>query len=429
MMGQRCALSEAEKQYLQRRKEEGASLAQIAQELSCSPETTRKWWRWLRKEKRPNGRGRPKRGNLSTYPETLREKVVVLKKKHPHWGPVSIKLELQHDVQWEQSPLPSNARLSMLFRQACPEAVQPREHYLTRVQNLTVHHPHQRWQMDAKEGVRVGQEWVTIQEIRDVYSGLMVQQVAFVTTTPKRWRHLTLAEHQHTLRLAFQQWGMPLEVQTDHDGVFITPGQPQFPSLFSLWLLGLGIQHVTSRPYRPTDQGAIERNHRTLADFSWKDQTFTELSELQHILDLHQHRYNTEYPSRAAHCEGQPPLLRFPYAHSSGRLYHPAQEWDTFSLGRVDAFVASLIWSRPVVVNGVVCLGGEYYYLGRNLIGQQVSIQFFQPTRSFRFLSAEGTLIREWPVKHLDKQDILGFLPADLALPVGYQFPLPFIGV
>jgi transposase InsO family protein/transposase-like protein len=428
-MTQRSALTEAEKQYLQQRKEMGISLGQIAQELQCSIETTRKWWRLLGKKKRPGLRGRPKHGILSTYPQAVREKVIAVKQAHPHWGPISIKLEMQHDPQWAQEALPSNACLSSLFQQVCPQAVQPRQHRLTRPKKNNVHAPHQRWQMDAKEGVRVGHDWVTIQEIRDVFSGVMLAALAFVTTTTKRWRRLSLSEHQRALRGAFQCWGFPLEVQTDHDGIFVVLKDPQFPSLFTLWLVGLGVTHVTSRPYRPTDQGAIERNHRTLGDFSWKDQTFDQLSLLQQALDTHRQRYNEEYPSQAAHCEGHPPLVAFPGAHSSGRPYHPAHEWDAFCMERVDAFLATFVWTRPVMPNGVVNLGSHPYYLDYKLKGQRVSIQFHPASRSFCFQSTDGVLINELPAVGLTKSDLLDLIPDHSDLPVGFQFPLPLEGV
>ena len=183
-MAQRAALTETEKNYLRERKLNGVSLGQIAQELQCSRETIRKWWRLLKRGITPAARGRPKRGVLSTYPEALREQAVALKKAHPHWGPISVQLELRHDSEWHAVSLPSKARLSVLFRQQCPEAVQPRQQRLTRPPKpVGVQRPHQRWQMDAKEQVRVGSEWVTIQEIRDVYSGMMLAAVAFVTTT------------------------------------------------------------------------------------------------------------------------------------------------------------------------------------------------------------------------------------------------------
>lgn len=428
-MVQRAPLTEVEKQYILQRKGTGASLGQIAQELHCSPETTRKWWRWQRKVQNPPPRGRPKRGVLSTYPEALRVKAVELKQAHPHWGPASIKLELKRDPDWKGEKLPSDARLSVLFQEACPEVVQPRQRHLPRRQTGALHYPHQRWQLDAKEGVPIGNDIVNILEIRELFAGLMIAAQAFITTTPKRWRRLSLAENQQGLRWAFQVWGLPLEVQTDHDGVYLVSEDPQFPSLFTLWLVGLGVTHVTSRAYRPTDQGAIERNHRTLGDFAYQDQPFDQLADLQQALDQHQQRYNEEFPSEAAHCKAQLPLVAFPGARSTGRPYHPAQEWDLFRMERVDAYLAQFVWTRPVMTNGIVYLGSHYYYMGCKFKGQRVSIRFLPASRSFRFQTTEGELIKDLPALRLAKEDILGFIPAEIALPVGYQFPLPLMGV
>jgi transposase InsO family protein len=352
-----------------------------------------------------------------------------LKKSHPHWGPESIKLELKQDATFSRQKLPSNARLSELFQQVCPECVQPRNQRITRPKQGGVKGPHQRWQIDTKEQVRVGSDFVSLLELRDLFTGLMIGSQAFITTTEKHWRRLSLAENQQALRQAFQAWGMPLEVQTDHDGVYINPNDHRFPSIFTLWLVGLGITHVTSRPYRPTDQGSIERNHRTLGDFAWKDQIFDQVGDLQQALDQHQQRYNQAYPSKAAHCQGCPPLVAFPEAGSTGHPYHPANEWDSFDLNRVDAYLAQFIWTRTISTNGRAYLGNQRYGLGRTYRGQKVSIRFLPAARTFRFESADGTVLKELPALGLAKEDILGFLPADLALPVGFQFCLPLVGV
>jgi transposase InsO family protein len=425
----RTPLTKAEKEFILQRKRAGATLGQIAQELACSLETSRKWWRLGQKECTQRPRGRPKRGALSTYPETLRAKAVELKQAHPHWGPASIKLELQRDAQWREGQLPSDARLSVLFREVCPDAVQPRNRRATRPQSYTVKYPHQRWQIDAKEGVRLGKEFANLLEVRDRFTGLMIVAQAFITTTPKRWRRLSLAENQQVLRGAFQDWGLPLEVQTDHDGVYIPTEDPQFPSLFTLWLVGLGVTHVTSRPYRPTDQGSIERNHRTLGDFAYQDQQFEQLADLQQALNEHQRRYNQAFPSRAAHCDGRPPLVAFPNACSTGRPYHSEAEWELFRLERIDAYLAQFVWTRPVMTNGIVYLGKQRYYVGRRFKGQRVSIQFLLATRSFHFQTADGQWSKDIPARGLSKEAILGFIPAHLALPVGFQYPLPLNGV
>jgi transposase InsO family protein len=429
MMVQRAPLTKAEKEFILQRKRVGATLGQIAQELACSLETTRKWWRLGQKGCLQRPRGRPKRGALSTYPEALRVKAVELKRAHAHWGPASIKLELERDAQWQGVQLPSDARLSVLFREVCPDAVQPRSRRPTRPQSCTVKNPHQRWQLDAKEGVRVGNQFANLLEVCDRFTGLMIAAQAFITTTPKRWRRLSLAEQQQTLRWAFQSWGLPLEVQTDQDGVYIPTEDPQFPSLFTLWLVGLGVTHVTSRPYRPTDQGSIERNHRTLGDFAYQDQQFEQLPDLQQALDQHRLRYNQAFPSQAAHCNGHPPLVAFPDARSTGRPYHPGAEWELFRLERIDAYLAQFVWTRPVMTNGIVHLGKQRYYVGRRFKGQRVSIQFLPAIRSFHFQTADGQWSKDIRARGLSKEDILGFVPAHLALPVGFQYPLPLKGV
>lgn len=428
-MAQRAPLTQAEREYICQRKANGVSLVRIAQELCCSAETTRKWWRNQRDGRISRKRGRPKQGALSTYPVTIREKAIELKRAHPHWGPISIRLELKRDANFFQQKLPSAAGLSVLFRKACPECVQPRQQRITRPKRSDAKGPHQRWQIDTKEQVRVGCEFVSLLEIRDLFTGLMIGAQAFITTTEKRWRRLSLAENQQALRQAFLTWGLPVEVQTDHDPFYVNPNDPLFPSIFTLWLVGLGVTHVTSRPYRPTDQGAIERNHRTLGDFAWKDQKFEQISDLQQALDQHRQRYNQAYPSKAAHCQGSPPLVVFPEAGFTGRAYHPANEWIAFDLNRVHAYLAQFIWHRTVSDNGVVRLGNQRYGLGRSCRGQNVSVRFQPTSLTLRFEKADGTLLKELPAIGLAKEDLLGFLPANLTLPVGFQFCLSLPGV
>ena len=423
-MTQRAPLTQAEKQLISPKKATGESLVQISVELHCSLETVRKWWRFERDQRLPRARGRPNRGPLSTYPAPVGEKAVEFKKAHPHWGPEMVKLELKKTLSLKTDELPSVARLSVLFKQRCADAVQPRQRRLLPPADPKVLGVHQRWQMDAKEGLLVGAERVNVQEIRDIFSALMITSQAFVTTTPTHWRRLSRAEHQQTLRLAFTKWGLPCEVQTDNDGEFVNLDDLTFPSHFSLWLAGLGVTHVLSRPRRPTDQAQIERNHRTQGDFVWKDQTFGQVAEFQQALDQQCDLYNQAYPSQSAHCHGVPPLVVFPTATTTGRPYHPALEWELFDLKRVDAFLAQFVWTRKVACNGTVHIANQYYILGREWKGQSVSIRFLADSRSFRFEDAKGTMIKVLPAQGFEKEHLIGSIPAHLPLPAGFQFAL-----
>lgn len=430
-MTHRVPLSEAEKELILQRKGQGKSLQQIAHELQCSPETTRKWWRYQRDQRTVQRRGRPRRGLLSTFPASMRNEAVNIKQAHPHWGAANVKLELMQRLSIADSELPSDARMSAFFKVACPEAVQVhiRRAYPEKPP-VNACRPHQRWQMDAKEAVKLGEgDYANILDIRDPAGALMIASQAFLTTSQQHWRKLTLAEIKDTLRQAFFIWGKPLEVQTDRETVYVGSADHNFPSPFTLWLVGLGIQHVTSRSRRPTDQAQVERNHRTLADMAWVDQYFDTLDQLQLALDEQRLRYNALFPAQAADCHGQPPLLVHPEALHSGRPYHPALEWQQFDMQQVDAYLCQYIWIRQVNETGVVSVGALHYYVGRKYVNQHISGRFVQTNRSFRFQTSDGTFIRELPAKGLEKEDLLGFIPLEHALPVGYQYPLPLVGV
>ncbi len=429
-MATRGRLTQEEKDVLIARRAAGVKMKHIAEELMCSPETVKKWWRIHRKGESQQPVGRPARGVLSSYPAEIVEQAVRIKRAHPHWGPANVRLELEHELKKGGGELPSMARLSALFKDRCPEAVQPHRHQAHPQQPLSqARHPHQRWQIDGKEKVGVGeQDVVTILSVRDPVGALMIASQAFLTTTPTGWRKVTLSEVQSVLRAAFTEWGMPLEVQTDHEVVYSGSPVADFPSQFTLWLVGLGMSHIPSRDRRPTDQSQVERNHRTLGDMAWKDEHFNEIGPLQSALDDCRNRYNHQFPVRAANCQGQPPLDVYPWAYHSGRPYHVSMEWLLFDLARVDAYLAQLVWTRQVNSSGCVAIGNHLYYVARALARQTVSVRFIPDTRTFRFQRTDGTVVKQQPAHALDKADLIGFVPLD-ALPISFQLPLPLTGV
>ena len=429
-MATRGRLTQEEKDVLITQRAAGVRVKDIAQELKCSPETVKKWWRiHLRGESR-QAVGRPARGVMSSYPAEVVDQAVRVKQDHPHWGPANVRLELKHQLKPGDGKLPSLGRLSVLFKQRCPEAVQPRRHQAYSQQPLIrARYPHQRWQIDGKEKVKVGeQEVVTILNVRDPVGALIIASRAILTTTPDGWRKVTVSEVQSVLRAAFTEWGMPLELQTDHAVVYSGSPVADFPSSFTLWLVGLGLNHIPSRDRRPTDQSQVERTHRTLGDMVWKDEHFNEVGPLQSALDDGRDRYNHEFPVQAADCQGRPPLDVHPWAYHSGRPYHISMEWQLFDLTRVDAYLAQRVWTRQVNSSGCVTLGNHLYYVARALAGLTVSVRFIQGTRSFRFQTTDGTVVKQQLARALDKADLIGFVPLD-ALPICFQMPLPLLGV
>jgi transposase-like protein len=430
-MARRVALTSAEHEYLVTRRQAGASLAMVAAELGCSLETMRKWWRRQRRGQAAPRRGRPGHGILSTYPTELVAEAVRLKQRHPHWGPANVKLQLRRDERFRLSRLPSDARLAALFHARCPDAVQPRQRQAYPERPLPpARQPHQRWQIDGQEKIPLGAADVaTVLNVRDPASALMLASQAICTTTARGWRKVSETEVQATLRTAMAEWGRPLAIQTDHEVVYTGSPAADFPSRFTLWLVGLGIEHCTSRNRRPTDQPHIERTHRTLGDMGWKDEPCDQVDQLQAVLDDRRARYNTELPVRAAGCDGHPPLAVYPHARHSGRPYAQASEWELFELAHVDAFLAARVWTRKVSDSGNVAIGRHLYFVQRSAAGQTVAVRFQPATRTFQFLSADGQPLAERPAVGLDKVDLIGFMPLELAVAGAWQLPLPLQGV
>ena len=412
-MSTRKPLTMAEKQLVYDRKMKGVTLRQIARELRCSEQTARKWWRIQRDKKTVQPRGRPARGVLSTFPATVRKTALEIKTKQAHLGSKMVRLKVAEHLQRPLAGLPSSSRLAVFFKEVCPEAVQSYERQSypnAAVPKAT--EPHQRWQIDAKENVSLAEEEVaTVFNGRDPFSGVILLSDSFCTTTQQRWRKLTLEEIRSVLRQTFITYGLPTEIQTDHEHVYTGSPDRRFPSIFTLWLVGLGIKHVLSRVRRPTDQGSIERTHRTLGNMVWKDTTYHDVGRLQCALDAARLLHNERYPSQARHCNGQPPLVAHPDAHHSGRHYCPSQEAKLFDLSRVDEFLATLVWTRQVNTGGMIRLAGNFYYVGRRLAGQTVSATFMPETRCFRMATQAGEHLADKPVRGLEDYEILGFHP------------------
>lgn len=431
-MGNRAALSQEELAYLTRRKQAGASHAEVAKDLNCSCETIRKHWRSIRRGgvKRPPGR--PTTGILSTFPAEIRQQAIQLKHSHAHWGPNRVFAELSAQRTDPSHPLPHRSQLATLFKSACPEAVQPHtraappepaEPRATRV--------HQRWQVDAKEKISLGDRQLATQvDILDPASAVWVTSQAFATSdTRDHWRKVTLVEIQTTVREGLARFGRPAEIQTDHEGVYAGAKQSDFPTLWQLWLIGLGIRPLFSRSGQPTDQAEVERLHRTIAELTWRNQPPQTLEDLQQQLAAGRERYNRLLPSQAAQCHGHPPLTAYPQAEYSHRPYDPDGEWDLFQLSLVEDYLAGMTWSRRADKVGVAFLGNHPYRLGRNQAHLTVRIRFLPEKREFLFETQAGKTLATLPAQGLDQAEITGLTPGPWQSGFPIQLPLPLVGV
>jgi hypothetical protein len=285
--------------------------------------------------------------------------------------------------------------------------------------------------LDFKVEIPLAQEqWMHLHTVRDPVGAAF--QGAELYVVKKRKSRVTLEQAQTTLRHSFAAHGVPEEVQTDWEAALHGQAGDPFPPRFTLWLVGLGIEHVHGRPGIPTDEAEVERAHRTLFDYALADHLDLPFLSLVERVRTAVAELNGEYPSRAHGCAGQPPIVAHPELLHPPRPFDPHQELARFDLHRVDAYLATFTFPRKVGKTGQVTLGGQHetYSVGRDWAGKIVTLRFDPLDRCFFAYPPQHPEqeIRRWPAKHLAVADLVGFstetvcpLPQQLALPLVFS--------
>jgi transposase InsO family protein len=374
------------------RTREGQSRRQAARTLGFSVAWVRKWWRRYR----AGGAGAlhaprpPAPGALAAFPPAVAEAVRAYRRAHPRLGARRAHVALQQDPTLAGLPLPGwrtihrawvHAGLVRPRRAASPPPTAP---------PVPLDEPHAVWQIDHQDGLHLQgvDEPVVLQSVRAPAAGLTIGADIFAE---RRGAHAVSDDAiLDALRRHFGQWGLPRAIQVDGGVRFLGQSQRTFPSRFELFCAGLGIQVQQIRPGRPTDNGAVERLHRTL-DGVLLETPYADLAAAQAALDAHVDLLNAHFPSRAKACHGQPPLRRYPHARHSGRPYDPAHEAEVFDLAAVDRVLAQWQWQRQAAPStGQISFANKNVRVGDAYKGQTVALRF-DPTDRQVVIYALGT--------------------------------------
>lgn len=428
-MAQRDSLTVAQRESIYQGRLQGHSLAALAKQQHCSYSCARMWWRIGRDQGlaglHRTGRARPTPGVLSTFDPLIAERTLHWKRLHPRRGPTRILRDLADDAVVGEARLPKRSTVANYFQSGCPELIQrhqPRP--LSPAQPKDVH---ELWQMDGKENIRLKDGTIaTTLDLREPVACIFLGSTAHAVQTAQAWRKLTLGETQTDLRLVFTVFGMPRGIQTDREALYGQPATEAFPSVFTLWLVGLGIHHAFSRPNQPTDQPQVERGHRTLFDWMAQAEPPLDLTTLQADLDTARHMHNAVLPSQAGHCQGQVPLQVHPEVLQAQRPYHPSAELDLFSMDRVDAFLSRFTWQYKVSSVGQVPVQGHRYSVGIAHAGEQVDVRFDPQDRSLVFKDSQSAQeLKRCPAQGFDVTTITGLTvpPPTSQQPIQLSFP------
>jgi hypothetical protein len=356
------------------------SASAAARRLGFGGAWGRKWWARYRAggeaALRPARPAAP--GPLATFPPAVAAAALAVRRAHPLLGARRARLLLADDPVLAGQPLPAWRTLHRAWvaaglvarrppRDAPPPAPGP---------PADPADPHAVWQIDHQDGLRLAglPEPAVLQGIRAPAAGLVVGAELF--PGPRGAHAVPVDDVLDALRRAFARWGLPRALSVDGGVHFLGRPQRQFPSRLELFCAGLGVAPAPIRPGRPTDHGAVERQHRTL-DAALLGPRFPDLAAAQAALAAHVALLNGRFPSRAAPCGGRPPLAARPAAAHSGRPYDPAREPEAFDLAAVDRALAGWRWSRLVgATTGQIGFANRGVAVGKAWAGRTVSLRF-----------------------------------------------------
>lgn len=395
----------------------GESLETIAQALQLNPFTVRKFWRRYRHfgwdGLLPPARGPRRHGPLAHSPWRLKLRLLRLKKQHRGWGVDKLRLELLRSPSLLGLPIPQRSALAAYLARFGARLRRPRRLATQRPAAPALvppTAPHQCWQADIKGDEAVAGCGLRIAPLLvcDSATGAPLGGQVHAIRSRGNRTGLGMREIQADLRLLFVRWGLPDTLRLDRDPLFVGSARLEWPGTLLLWLIGLGVQPVINRAYRPTDNAIVERNHQTWYAHVLDGVAYGSLEALQAATEQ-AFRDRREYlPTRHPGCNKRPFVVAFPGLQTVRRRYRAADEAQLFDLGRVDAELAGWRWRRTVDVRGQISLSNRNYRVGEQYKRQSISVQFEAATRLFVGRQADGQEVGRWMVPEVELAYIRG---------------------
>jgi putative transposase len=266
--------------------------------LRCEPEET--GYKWIARYHGEGAAGCADRlrkpHNHPNKTKTLIEKKLVLeRRKHPGWGPVTLHAYLKREYPEVNWPCPSTIaailkRHGLVKKRRRRPARMAWGHTRARADR-----PNRVWTADFKGQFRLGNGTFCYPlTVADAYSRYLLVCRALRSTAVQPARRI--------FEEAFREYGLPDVIHTDNGVPFCFPSSLLSLSTLSVWFLKLGIGLERSRPGKPQDNGSHERMHRTLKEEVAHPPRHSPVAQ-QRALDRFRRNYNEERPHHALGLE------------------------------------------------------------------------------------------------------------------------------
>jgi hypothetical protein len=218
-----------------------------------------------------------------------------------------------------------------------------------------------------------------------------------------RWASVPAVQVQEAQRRCFYRWGCPQVVRVDNG---IPWGNSSgLPSVYSLWLAGLGVEMRWNKPYRPEQNGVVENSQGVTQRWA-EPGSCANLEELQRRVEHEDYIQRERYPS----INGMSRRMAYPGLLHSGRGYCLNWEKQVWEMGEALRFLGRYQVRRKVSKRGQVSAYHRLIEVGRQYSEQWVYLGMDGQSGEWVIRDVQGQEIRRRPAPQLTAEAIVGLV-------------------
>jgi transposase InsO family protein len=327
-----------------------ANISQLASRFGISRKTAYKWLTRFSKDEHLTDRSRRPLSSPTRTSDELEALVLKARDENPTWGGRKLRVYLQD----AKHPLiPSASTITTILRRHNrldgPRAGEPRAW-----QRFERPNPNDLWQMDFKGhvGMTNGQRCHPL-TVLDDHSRFAMAVIACADES-----HETV---RSALTGVFRRYGLPARMLMDNGSPWGGESQDNPYTIFTVWLLQLGIAVSHGRPYHPQTQGKDERFHRTFKEELLSRCTLSDLEDSQRRFDPWRDIYNYQRPHES--LDMKTPATR----------YRPSPRSMPETLPSIEYHSTDCV--RKVQQGGWFDYRGQTYRISRAFFGQRIALR------------------------------------------------------
>ena len=277
-----------------------------------------------------------------------------LKRKHPHWGPATLRECLRRSAP--ERTWPAVSTVGEILKRHGLVKPRARRRRLPPNQGSTLVQPYAAnvlWCTDFKGEFRNGdQRYCYPLTLTDAYSRYLLACRGLRAPTTELVRPW--------MERAFREYGLPLVIRSDNGPPFASTTGLAGLSRLSVWWIKLGIAPERIAPGKPQQNGRHERMHRTLKQETTQPPAAHARAQ-QRLFDAFVMEFNHDRPHAALQMRS-PAQLYEPSSRPYPQRMAPIEYPDGYEVRRVRS-------------NGEIKFLGQHLFLGEALIGEPVGLQ------------------------------------------------------